>query len=271
MGVLIYFLLGVVTTIFYGGIIPLVKPKLLPFRIKNQIPTHFMVLKIWAGLLVACVVIVIILTAIHGNFGQKEATPLQSFSALLGFLGSIVWWVLSYKKLDHLEKEKIDQHHAEQLVILKNMTFTDQIDQQMKNRKESKASIDVEIPQTPPPFPVPSTPPKSQKTTVNHSPFQTNQSDFDDDFEDFCDSDFTDYEAQVEIDYKDYYGKASSREIAVIDVYKKGDAWFVDGYCFSAYAERTFKLERIEFLKVLKTGNFVFSQQDILKALKKFV
>lgn len=112
MGIFIYFLIGVMTTIFYGGIIIAVKPKFLPFRFNHKIPTRLKALSIWFGVLFVCLLCLIILLAIHGDFEQVTANSSQTFSAILGCILSTVWWVWAYKKIVNDKSTLVNNYPA---------------------------------------------------------------------------------------------------------------------------------------------------------------
>ncbi len=76
----------------------------------------------------------------------------------------------------------------------------------------------------------------------------------------------------VEIHYDDYKDNFSIRKVEVIRTYKDGRHWYVDANCQSAKAERTFRIDRIDFLTQKAPGSNVSlsDKKEILKYLQKF-
>lgn len=89
-------------------------------------------------------------------------------------------------------------------------------------------------------------------------------------YDDYSFSDSHD-EPEFEISYNN---PPSFRKIKIYELYsKKYDGEFftyVDAYCFSAEDDRTFRIDRINHIEELNTGNFYFSTKDIKQILKKY-
>lgn len=68
---------------------------------------------------------------------------------------------------------------------------------------------------------------------------------------------------RITITYKDYDGDESYRTIQPERIYKDGKFWYIDAFCESAQAERTFRSDRIIDLMNLKTNEFMSNQTAI--------
>lgn len=73
------------------------------------------------------------------------------------------------------------------------------------------------------------------------------------------------YSPEFSITYTDSNDNVSLRDIAVIKRYKNGGSYYIDAYCFEAQDRRTFRIDRINSVKVIKTGQSVASENEIIK------
>lgn len=72
-----------------------------------------------------------------------------------------------------------------------------------------------------------------------------------------------DLKTRFTITYKDYDGDESYRTIQVKRIYKDGKHWYIDAFCESAQAERTFRSDRIIDLMNIKTYECLQNQTAI--------
>lgn len=72
----------------------------------------------------------------------------------------------------------------------------------------------------------------------------------------------------IEISYEDYYGNCSSRKLEIYEAFQKGENWFINAYCYSACDDRTFKVNRIQSMKILKTQRTMYDQSEMVRYLK---
>lgn len=74
----------------------------------------------------------------------------------------------------------------------------------------------------------------------------------------------------IKINYQDYYGNYTSRSLEVYEAFKKGDDWFINCFCYSSHGDRTFKVNRIESMLILKNHRRMTDQEEMIKYLKHF-
>lgn len=74
----------------------------------------------------------------------------------------------------------------------------------------------------------------------------------------------------IQIEYQDYYGNRTSRSLEIYEVFKKDNDWFINAYCYLAQGDRTFKVNRIESMLILKNDKKLVNSKDMIKYLRFF-
>lgn len=93
-----------------------------------------------------------------------------------------------------------------------------------------------------------------------------------DSFDDDLEHNYDDLEPEFEIEYRDFYGSASTRKIAIINVDKRDkNLTYVVAYCFSAHDKRTFRLDRLVCVTELANNHLLSDEKEMSKVFKRYI
>lgn len=109
ISLLIYFLIGVFSVVFYGGLICIFKPSLAPFRTASGLPIKR--LKIFLTLIYFSLFIIISLIGLSffNTPSDKEfASSLETSACFIGISTTIVLWAIGYKRCLKLHEKIIN-------------------------------------------------------------------------------------------------------------------------------------------------------------------
>lgn len=104
MDIIAYFFVGVICTVFYGGIGVFIKPALLPFRPDGKTPSRLYVFGAWFGSLMTLSIIVSLFLVLSGKLNQDIADSNQMISLFIGIILSIWLWMYRYSKINKYYK-----------------------------------------------------------------------------------------------------------------------------------------------------------------------
>lgn len=223
--IVLFFTTGLISILSFLFLFLLLKPNYYPFRNTDEDVSRWKIFGVYCLIWVIYFFLIIALTP--ENFATQQATnSAEQDPSMWGFLFGLVLGIISFV-----------------WVIKHNNTY----DKKQLPKRENKQQENIF--QQPPSVPKYDEPLKVVETAPIQHQSKSNTTS----------TQYGDYS----IVYEKENGEVSTRFIDITLIYNQSKRWYIDAYCYQAYAERTFRADRILELSNHKTGEHLTNQTAI--------